>query len=241
MHNLLFLFFSLTILASCNNNNDKLLEDDRKYPPGDLVFYETYSQEEFDVYWEAALNAALEPDTIQENNLNNIAANDLRTLIQPAGDFCLGYVAPENQHRVAELLTLEKVRNCFPKDADILWTWNAEEVYNLKGNYYSLYVVHKNGIKPRLTGKDLEDVEFEEDPNTLRINILLTMSEKGTEKWAKMTADNIKRTIVMSVNGSVLSAPTVIEPITGGETQISGNFNLKEAKEIVGGIKAGMR
>lgn len=56
-----------------------------------------------------------------------------------------------------------------------------------------------------------------------------------------MTADNIKRSIVMSVNGSVLSAPQVIEPITGGETQISGNFNLKEAKEIVGGIKAGMR
>ena len=102
-------------------------------------------------------------------------------------------------------------------------------------------MVHKNGIKPRLTGKDLEEVEVEEDPNTLQINILLTMSEKGTIKWAEMTADNIERTIVMSVNGSVLSAPRVIEPITGGKTQISGNFNLKEAKEIVGGIKAGMR
>lgn len=232
-----FILFVLSFLSSCSNKE----EDTRKYPPADLVFYETYTQQEFQDYWNAAIVALNEPDTSQTIKLNGFSGIDLRQLIQPGGDICLGYVAPENQHRVAELLTLEKVRNCFPKDADILWTWNAEEVRDLKGNYYSLYVVHKNGIKPRLTGKDLEEVEFEEDPNTLQINILLTMSEKGTEKWAKMTADNIKRTIVMSVNGSVLSAPTVIEPITGGETQISGNFNLKEAKEIVGGIKAGMR
>lgn len=232
-----FILFVLSFLSSCANKE----EDTRKYPPADLVFYETYEPQEFNAYWEAAIAALNAPDTSQTIKLNGFSGIDLRQLIQPGGDICLGYVAPQNQHRVAELLTLEKVRNCFPKDADILWTWNAEEVYDLKGNYYSLYVVHKNGIKPRLTGKDLEEVEVEEDPNTLQINILLTMSEKGTEKWAKMTADNIKRTIVMSVNGSVLSAPRVIEPITGGETQISGNFNLKEAKEIVGGIKAGMR
>jgi hypothetical protein len=237
MRTLLILFIGVILVASCKNQE----EDTRKYPPADLVFYETYTQQEFQKYWMAAIDALREPDTSQTIQLKGFSGIDLTQLIQPGGDVCLGYVAPENQHRVAELLTLEKVRNCFPKDAAILWSWNAEEVYELNGNYYSLYVVHKNGIQPRLTGKDLEDAELDEDPNTRSINILLTMNEKGTEKWAKMTSDNLEKIIVMSINGSVLSAPRVMGTITGGETQISGDFTLDKAKEIVGGIKAGMR
>ncbi len=231
------ILFVVSFLFSCGNQE----EDTRTYPPADLVLYETYTQQEFQKYWIAAIDVLSEPDTSQTIQLKGFSGIDLRQLIKPGGDVCLGYVAPENQHRVGELLTLEKVRNCFPKDADILWSWNAEKVYELNGNYYSLYVVHKNGIQPRLTGKDLEDAELEEDPDTRNINILLTMNEKGTVKWAKMTSDNLEKIIVMSINGSVLSAPRVMSAITGGKTQISGNFSFDKAKEIVGGIKAGIK
>ncbi|MEN9999332.1 MAG: hypothetical protein RI922_2322 [Bacteroidota bacterium] len=227
---------AILVLSSCENKE----EDTRKYPPADLVFYETYTTDEIQASWMNVIEVVNRPDTSQVIHANAFSGIDLRTLIQPAGDVCLGYVAPENQHRVQELLSMDIVRECLPKEAEILWTWNAEDVGGGQ-KMYSLYVVHKNGIKPRLTGKDLVDVEVEEDPNTLHINILLTMSEKGTDKWAKMTRDNIKRTIAMVVNGQVLSAPLVIEPITGGKTQISGSFSLDEAKEIAGGIKAGMR
>ncbi len=45
----------------------------------------------------------------------------------------------------------------------------------------------------------------------------------------------------MSIYGSVLSAPRVMGAITGGKTQISGDFSLDKAKEIVGGIKAAIK
>lgn len=94
-----FILCAVFVLSSCENKE----EDTRKYPPADLVFYETYTQQEFQVYWNAAIVALNEPDSSQTIKLNGFSGIDLRQLIKPGGDICLGYVAPENQHRVAEL------------------------------------------------------------------------------------------------------------------------------------------
>jgi len=233
----LFILLVLCFLFSCSTK----IEDNRKYPPADLVFYETYDPQEFQIYWMAAMTVGINEESGKVENLSRLQMNKLSSYVQPGGPVCLGYVKPENKQKVMELLNENQIKSCFPDDADILWSWNAEEVNGLGDKCYALYAVHKKGVKPRMTGKDIKEVEIEEDAVMRRINILLTMTDKGTERWSEMTADNINRTIAVVVNDQVLSAPRVMGEITGGETQISGNFSLDEAKEIVGGIKAGMR
>jgi SecD/SecF fusion protein len=237
MRKFLFLILALGFLSSCNNK----FEDNRTYPPADLVFYETYTQQEFQPYWVNALKVSMDVDSSEIKNLNDLSNYDLSRYVQPSGDYGLVYVLVENQSKVANLLNSKRVKACFPEDAEIMWSYKAENINGNREKAYSLFVVHKKGVKPRLTGKDLENAEIEEDPNTMQLNIMLTMTEKGTEKWSEMTSDNINRIIVMSINGKVLSAPRVLGEITGGKTQISGNFNLEEAKELVGGIKASIR
>lgn len=237
MRHSIFILLVLSILFGCSTK----IEDNGNYPPADLVFYETYEPQEFQIFWLAAMSVDINEASEKVEDLSRLKMNKLSSYVQPGGPACLGYVKPENKQKVFELLNENQIKNCFPTDAEILWSWNAEEVNGLGENCYSLHAVHKKGIKPRVTGKDIKEVEIEEDAEMKRINILLTMTDKGTERWSEMTADNINRSIAVVVNDKVLSAPRVMGEITGGQTAISGNFSLDEAKEIAGGIRAGIR
>jgi SecD/SecF fusion protein len=52
------------------------------------------------------------------------------------------------------------------------------------------------------------------------------------ETWARMTRENIGRTLPMVMDGEVYSAPQVNDEIVGGASQITGYFTLEEADLI---------
>jgi SecD/SecF fusion protein len=65
------------------------------------------------------------------------------------------------------------------------------------------------------------------------------MTPDGSDAWGKMTTDNVKRIIAISMDNVVFSAPTVINPITSGNTQISGSFSFQEAEDLSGLLNGG--
>ncbi len=54
-----------------------------------------------------------------------------------------------------------------------------------------------------------------------------------------MTRDNIGKSIAIVLDGYVYSYPTVQNEITGGNSQITGNFTVEEAKDLANVLKSG--
>jgi preprotein translocase subunit SecD len=62
---------------------------------------------------------------------------------------------------------------------------------------------------------------------------------RGTRRFAHVTEENIGKPFAIVLDGKVISAPVIREPITGGSGQISGNFTLEEANSVAMLLRAG--
>jgi len=93
---------------------------------------------------------------------------------------------------------------------------------------------------PSLTGKDMSPntyVGFDQDDLVHTVNFQLT--PEGTKKFAELTTANIGRQMAIVIDGKVRSAPRINTPILVGQAQISGDFSMKEAKDLALIIKEG--
>ena len=67
----------------------------------------------------------------------------------------------------------------------------------------------------------------------------MTMNGQGAKEWARITKDNIQKQIAIVLDNLVYSFPTVQNEITGGNSQITGNFTVAEAKDLATILKSG--
>ena len=54
----------------------------------------------------------------------------------------------------------------------------------------------------------------------------------GAKRFGEITRDNVGRPFAIVLDGKVLSAPVIREPIIGGSGQISGNFTAEETTQL---------
>jgi SecD/SecF fusion protein len=71
------------------------------------------------------------------------------------------------------------------------------------------------------------------------VKIGLTMDSTGARTWAGITQTNINRCIAVVINGYVRSYPRVMTEISGGNSEITGNFTIEEATDLVNILKSG--
>jgi len=96
------------------------------------------------------------------------------------------------------------------------------------------------GLYPtELTGADLESADVVFDRNTGDPAVSITFTPEGGEKFANITADNVGKPLAILLDGGVVSAPVVQDRITGGTAQITGNFDVDEAKNLAIQLNAG--
>lgn len=70
--------------------------------------------------------------------------------------------------------------------------------------------------------------------------VVLEFDRQGTEIFARMTKENIGKTIGIFLDGRLISAPVVQEEITDGQAVITGRFTSLEAKKLVGRLNQGV-
>lgn len=85
-----------------------------------------------------------------------------------------------------------------------------------------------------LSNEDVQSARVGSGPNGPRIEIFFTKA--GAERFATATASNIRNPLGILVDGQLISAPIVMEKITGRRADISGRFTQEEAKRIADGI-----
>jgi len=67
----------------------------------------------------------------------------------------------------------------------------------------------------------------------------MSMNATGAKQWARITADNVGGFVAIVLDDFVYSSPVVNQEITGGNSQISGNFTITEAKDLANVLKSG--
>ncbi|MBQ9365564.1 MAG: protein translocase subunit SecD [Schwartzia sp.] len=89
-----------------------------------------------------------------------------------------------------------------------------------------------------LTGTDLKDAKEQTDQRGQNL-VALEFSDEGGEKFGKLTTENVGRRIAILLDGEVLTAPNVNEPILGGKAVITGSRTLEEAHNLAILLRSG--
>lgn len=90
-----------------------------------------------------------------------------------------------------------------------------------------------------LTGKYLKKAELGFDQTTHQPLVLLQFNKKGAKIFEELTERNVGKPLAIYIDRILISAPTVQEKISGGKAQITGDFTINEAKELVRNLNAG--
>jgi len=67
----------------------------------------------------------------------------------------------------------------------------------------------------------------------------ISFDDEGSKLFEEITSENVGKTIAIFLDGQLVSAPMVNGAISGGQAVIEGNFDIEEAKTLVGRLNSG--
>jgi SecD/SecF fusion protein len=138
----------------------------------------------------------------------------------------LGTCKQDNSELLLQQLNDESIKKLLPED--LLFAFGKGPA----GDSRTLFTLKEKGVSPAPGRKDIRSVELKENTGSGTFDLLLTFSGEGAGKWERMTGENVGRDIAILVDGQVVSAPKVMEPIKGGKCMISGNLSKEEASAL---------
>jgi preprotein translocase subunit SecD len=90
-----------------------------------------------------------------------------------------------------------------------------------------------------LDGTEVQSPSAQQDPNGAGYIVTLNFTSAGAKTWGTFTAANVGKAAAFVLDTKVVSAPTIQGAITGGNTEISGNFNQQTATSLANTLKYG--
>ena len=149
----------------------------------------------------------------------------------------MGYAHFSDTAKVNKILNMPEVKALFPDDLIPMWS-----VKPFDNNQYELVAI-KASLNGEAALRGERDQKFITDArvqyNGASPEVSMSMSAEAAKVWARLTKDNINRQIAIVLDNMVYSHPVVNTEITGGNSQISGNFTLEEAEDLVNVLKSG--
>ena len=191
-------------------------------------------------------------EELQSNSEADLAIEEYRkshplfAVLQPSGargNACIGFAQGGDTAIVNRYLNNERVKELFPAEFRAMWSVNPSE-YAGGSNIYELVAIKaasRDGKAP-LDGSAVTDARVSYEGQGMNQGspvVSMTMNAEGANKWARITKDNIGKQVAIVLDGLVYSYPTVQTEITGGSSQISGNFTVEEATDLTNVLKSG--
>ena len=230
-----------------------------------LEFWATYDNAEIEAYLveanaalanllvvteEAAVETATEGEDLLAQELKQTdnedayrKQNPLFSVLQPSGArgyACIGYAHYADTALVNKYLAMPQVKQLFPPEFKPMWTVKASAM-DPNENIFELVAIKassRDGKAP-LDGGAVTDARVQYGNTGGNPEVSMSMNAEGANVWARMTKDNIGKQIAIVLDGMVYSYPNVQSEITGGSSQITGNFTLEEAEDLANVLKSG--
>jgi preprotein translocase subunit SecD len=90
-----------------------------------------------------------------------------------------------------------------------------------------------------IRGDNLTDAKAGLDPQNGQNVVNIAFDAQGGAKFAKLTTENVGKPFAIILDGQVLSAPNINEPIIGGRAQIAGSFTAESANQLAIALRSG--
>ena len=169
--------------------------------------------------------------------------NPLFSVLQPSGArgyACIGYAHYADTATVNKYLAMPQVKQFFPPEFKPMWTVKASAM-DPNQNIFELVAIKstsRDGKAP-LDGGSVTDARVSYGNTGGSPSVSMSMNAEGANVWARLTKDNIGKQVAIVLDGMVYSYPTVNTEITGGSSEITGNFTLEEAEDLANVLKSG--
>ena len=151
----------------------------------------------------------------------------------------VGYADYKDTAQINKVLNMSAVKEIMPRDLKLMWGVKASEM-DKSGRIFELYAIRsteRNGRAP-LEGDVITDARNSYDQFN-KPCVTMSMNTDGSRRWAALTKKNIGKEIAIVLDGYVYSAPRVNSEITGGNSEITGNFTLEMTKDLANVLKSG--
>jgi SecD/SecF fusion protein len=159
---------------------------------------------------------------------------------QPMGGSVVGMARLSDTAKVSAYLKLKQVSAVFPRD--MVFKWHVKPYkYDKSKTFLELHAIKITGRdgKAPLDGDVITDARSEFDKNSGSAEVSMSMNADGAKTWARLTRNNIGKSIAVVLDDYVYSAPNVMVEITGGHSSISGDFTVNEAKDLANILQSG--
>ncbi|MBK7131514.1 MAG: protein translocase subunit SecDF [Bacteroidales bacterium] len=159
---------------------------------------------------------------------------------QPLRSSMIGLASLKDTARVNTMLKMNQIKALFPRDLKFAWSQNPYK-YDESKTYYELHAIKittRDG-RPPLDGDVITSARPSSGITGSEIKVDMSMNAEGAKIWARMTRENVDRCIAVVLDGYVRSYPNVVGEITGGNTEISGDFTIEEADDLANILKSG--
>tara|TARA_Y100000591_G_scaffold326741_1_gene349995 strand:- start:546 stop:2090 length:1545 start_codon:yes stop_codon:yes gene_type:complete len=90
-----------------------------------------------------------------------------------------------------------------------------------------------------ISGENLIDAQPSIQNQQNEPNVSFTLDRLGAQKFGRTTTDNVGKRLAIVLDGKIISAPNINEPITSGKGMISGNFTFQEATDLALLLRSG--
>ena len=156
---------------------------------------------------------------------------------QPYQGPVVGTVHYTDTAKVMAMLNSQVAKALLPRELRLCWTVKAIDEADA---YYQLVALKaQTSGRPSLEGDVITDARADFGQTSAYANVSMTMNAEGARDWQRITRDNIGKSIAIVLDGYVYSYPTVQNEIAGGNSQITGNFTVEEAKDLANTLNSG--
>ncbi len=172
------------------------------------------------------------------DSLQNMNISPLFSLSSPPGSFRYN---TKDTATINDIFRRADIRNLLPRNVGVYWANKPDVIGTTESLELFFLDIGRNG-KSKLTGEVITDARNDVDERA-QPAVSMNMNATGTRIWARWTAEasskSPKGRIAIMLDNTVYSAPSVNGEIPNGNSQISGNFTVDEAKDLANVLKAG--
>ena len=165
-----------------------------------------------------------------------------RLNLYPSGNAIVGHASVHDTAAINKILRSDLGQKMLRKDLKLLWAAKADgPIYQgEKGEQFRLYAIKMSDPSGRapLEGGVITSASDGYDQMG-KPDVSMQMNSEGTRIWAEMTRKNQGKAIAIVLDDVVYSAPNVNDEITGGNSQITGNFTIEDTKDLANTLNSG--
>ena len=137
----------------------------------------------------------------------------------------------------------DRIKSLLGKTANLTFRFvsqNEEESFGTEKIFFSdeddFEIISKRII---LSGDNLIDAQPRMDNESNQTVVSFSLDRVGAKKFAKATSSGVGKRLAIILDGKIISAPNIVEPIIGGSGQITGDFTFQSATDLALLLRSG--